>query len=70
MKRVVTRSLFLLIGVCLFMVFSGISSKACDKNQLTKYGVIHKKTRQVNITEVNPPAELTDFIFANSLLRF
>jgi hypothetical protein len=52
------------------MVFSGISSKACDKNQLTKYGVIHKKTRQVNITEVNPQAELTDFIFANSLLRF
>jgi hypothetical protein len=37
---------------------------------LTKYGVIHKKTRQVNITEVNPQAELTDFIFANSLLRF
>jgi hypothetical protein len=70
MRQVITRSILLLIGVCLFMVFSGISSRACDKNQLVKYVINPKKSTQIRNSEQNSPTEFTDFIFTNSLLRF
>ena len=70
MKQVISRSLLLLVVVCFFVVFTGIRSNACDKTQLTKYVMNSNKTRQINNAKVDYPAELTDFIFANSLLRF
>jgi hypothetical protein len=69
MRQVITKSLLLLIAICFLMVFTGISSKACDKNQYSKC-FMKLKARSNSSPVLEAPAELTDFIFTNSLLRF
>jgi hypothetical protein len=70
MRQVITKSLLLLIAICFLMVFTGISSRACDKNQFTKCNLKLNKPRQNNNPVGETTVELTDFIFTNSLLRF
>jgi hypothetical protein len=70
MRQVITKSLLLLMAICFLMVFSGISSSACDKNQFTKCIMNLNKPPSNNNHADEATGEITDFIFTNSLLRF
>lgn len=70
MRQVITKSLLLLVAVCFLMVFGLVNSKACDPNKLTKCVMGVKKATSNATKKVELNAELTDFIFTQSLLRF
>ena len=70
MRQVITKSLLLLVAICFLMVFSLVNSKACDHNKLTKCVMGVKKNTSSAAKQVELNAELTDFIFTQSLLRF